>query len=225
MKEKGLVENALLFLPAKYRRYSFALTSLEKFGITKKQIVFLRRKSNIKVKEATFATTAEWHPAALHKIREILLQAPKKTNLDLGKKIYISREKQVLRFVENEKEVVALLEKYGFKKIITETLSYEEQISICSNAEYLVSPHGAGLTNLLFMPKNSSVLELTVDLTRFRPFLTEYHRLSSMLDIRYFNQACEMGPNSTLKDSHQASLVVDLTKLEKNLQLMLKNDR
>jgi hypothetical protein len=33
-----------------------------------------------------------------------------------------------------------------------------------------------------------------------------------------------MGPNSRLKDFHQSSLVVDLEKLEKNLQLMLKND-
>jgi capsular polysaccharide biosynthesis protein len=128
-----------------------------------------------------------------------------------------------LRFVENENEVVALLEKYGFKKIIAEKFSYDEQIAICYKAKYLLSPHGAGLTNLLFMKENSSVLELA-SAPSSQKLVTDYYKLASMLNINYFYQECEMAESSKVKDFHHASLLVNLEKLEKNLKLMLKND-
>lgn len=219
LKEKGLIENSLLFLPKKYQKYKFALPSLEKFGIKKNQIVFLPKKSNIKVSELALASASQQHPIAFQEISRILKSAPK-TDLNFGDKIYISREGQVLRFVENEKEVVDLLEKYGFKKVIIDKFSYDEQIAICAKIKYLVSPHGAGLTNLLFMSKGASVLEMAAKPYPFKP-TTDYYKLASMLGIKYFYQECEMGENSTKKDFHQASLVVDLEKLEKNLKLMI----
>lgn len=222
LREKGLLENSLIFLPKKYQRYKFALPSLEKFGIKKNQIVFLRRKSNIKVKELSFATASQQNPIAFQELRKILT-AGVKNQPDFGSHIYISRDGQVLRFVENEKEVVALLEKYGFKKAIMEKFSYDEQIAICSKAKYLVSPHGAGLTNLLFMPENSAVLEMASKPDTQKP-TTDYYKLAPMINIKYFYQECEMGESSTKKDFHQASLVVDLKKLEKNLKLMLGNE-
>lgn len=222
LKENNLIENSRFFLPIKYKRYKFALPSLEKFGIKKSQIVFLRRKSNIRVSEVAFVKAAQNHPVAFNKIHDILLKDVKKTELDFGDKIYISRAGQVLRFVENEDEVAKLLEKYGFKKIIIDKFSYEEQIAICSKIKYLVSPHGAGLTNIFFLPKNSFVLEMASKPYEFK-LTTDYYKLASMLDVNYLYQECEMGPNSPVKDFHQGSLVVDLLKLEKNLQLMLKN--
>jgi len=223
-KEKNLIENSLLFLPKKYQRYKFVLPSLEKFGIKKDQIVFLPRKSNIKVAELAMVESSQQHPIAFQEISNLLKKDSKKTDLNFGNKLYISREGQVLRFVENEKEVVALLEKYGFKKVVIDRFSYDEQIAICSKAKYLVSPHGAGLTNILFLPNDAAILEMAT-----KPYnnklITDYYRLASMLGIKYFYQECEMGETSKVKDFHQATLVVDLEKLEKNLQLMLKNDQ
>jgi hypothetical protein len=222
LKEENLIENSLLFLPKKYQRYKFVLPSLEKFGIKKNQIVFLRRKSNIKVSELVFVTMSQHYPSAFQKIRKTSLQNQKST-LDFGERIYISRQEQVLRFIENEEEVVELLSRYGFKKIIIEKFSYDEQIAICSKIKYLISPHGAGLTNLLFMPEKASILEMATSPDRIKP-ITEYYKLASMLGIKYFYQECEIGERSLVKDFHQGSLVVDLKKLEKNLQLMLKNE-
>jgi capsular polysaccharide biosynthesis protein len=223
LKEKNLIENSLLFLPKKYRSYKFALPALRKFGITEDQIVFLRRKSNIKVAEVSLVALYQQHPIAFNQLRQTLSLGAEKIDLNFGERIYISREGQVLRFVENEKEVEALLEKYGFKKLIIDKFSYDEQIAICAKIKYLVAPHGAGLTNLLFMKENSSVLEMATKPYDYRP-VTEYYRLASTLKIKYFYQECEMGLNSKVRDFHQASLEVDLQKLEKNLQLMLKND-
>ena len=221
LKEKNLIENSLLFLPKKYQRYKFALSSLEKFGIKKNQIVFLRRKSNIKVAELPLIDASKQHPAAFQKIRKILTNDVK-TVPDFGPKIYISREGQVLRFVENEEKVVELLSSYGFKKIIIDQFSYDEQIAICSKIKYLVSPHGAGITNLIFMPEGSSVLEMA-SRPHVNTTVTDYYKLASMLNIKYFYQECGMGSSSKVKDFHHASLVVDLEKLEKNLKQMFSD--
>ena len=222
LKNENLIENSLFFLPKKYKKYKFVLPSLAKFGVKKEQIVFLARKSNIKVSEVALVKAAQNHPVAFNEIRNILLKDVIETNLDFGDKVYVSRAGQVLRFVENENEVVNLLEKYGFKKVIIDQFSYDEQIAICSKVKYLVSPHGAGLTNILFLPEKAFILEMASKPYEFR-LITDYYKLASMLNVNYLYQECEMGQNSPVKDFHQGSLVVDLEKLEKNLQLMLNH--
>ncbi len=221
LQEKNLLENSLLILPKKYLRYSFTLPSLAKFGITKNQIVFLPKKSNIKVAEVPLITQPHQHPAMFRDIRNTLLSDLLKTDFNFGEKIYISREKQVLRFVENETEVVTLLEKFGFKKIIAEDFSYDEQLAIFSKAKFLVAPHGAGITNILFMQKGGAILEMTTP-QKPESFNKDFYTLASMLDLKYFYQQCAIGPNSRVRDHHQSSLVVDLERLEKNLKLMLQ---
>ncbi len=220
LKEKNLLENSLLFLPKKYQSYPFALASLEKFGVTKNQIVFLRRKSNIKVAELPLISIPSQHPELYKKIGETLTTKTKNSDLGFGNKIFISREKQVLRFIENADEVWSLLNQYGFKKIIAEEFSYDEQIAIFSEAKYLVAPHGAGLTNVIFMKKDSFVLEMTTP--QIRPkFNKEFYALSSMVGLKYLYQKCEIGASSKVKDFHFGSLLVDVKELEKNLNLML----
>jgi capsular polysaccharide biosynthesis protein len=218
LKEEGLIENSLLFLPKKYQRYKFVLPSIIKFGIKPEQIVFLPKKSNIKVKELPLITVSRQHPQLFRKLRETLTRDAN-SHQGFGEKVYISREGQVLRFVENEKEVVELLEKYGFKKIIIDKFSYDEQIAICNKAKYLISPHGAGITNVLFMKEGSAVLEMTTAQPNY--FNGDYYVLASMLGLRYFYQECKMGKSSKIMDCHHANLEVDLKVLEKNLQLML----
>ena len=75
-------------------------------------------------------------------------------------RIYISRERTTARRVLNEDELVPLLSERGFVKYNLEDLSIEEQIKLFHDAEAVVAPHGAGLTNLLFAPERTPVLEL-----------------------------------------------------------------
>lgn len=224
LQEQNLVKDSLLALPKKYKKYKFVLPALEKIGIKKEQIVFLPRKSNIKVNELALVKIQQQNPAAFNKLREILTKNKKETNFDFGDKIYISREGQVLRFVENEIEVVNLLEKYGFKKLVIDNFSYDEQIAICTEIKYLVSPHGAGLTNILFMKEGSYLLEMATKPDE-RKLLTDYYKLSSFLNINYLYQECLCGERSQVKDFHHGSLSVDLEKLEENLKLMLEHGK
>jgi hypothetical protein len=221
-KEKGFFKNYYLILPKKYLSYPYALKSLEKIGFPVEKIVFLRRKSNIKVNElAIIKNFTHQNPEAFNQIREILA-IKKNYSISYGSNIYISRSKQVLRFIENEEEVMKVLEKFGFKKVIMEDYSYQQQIEISSQAKFLISSHGAGMTNIMFMEKNSYLLELATKPYPSKP-VTDYFKLSSMLNINYLYQECDCGERSKIKDFHHGSLVVDLGKLEKNIKFMLNH--
>lgn len=220
LQEHNLIDNSILLLPKKYQKYDFAMNSLKKFGIKENQIVYLRKKSNIKVKELPLITVTRQNPLIFRKIRQILTTNP--IDLDFGEKIYISRQGQRFRFIENEEDVTNLLQKYGFRKILAEDFSHDEQISILSKAKYLVSPHGEGLTNLMFMKDGSNILEIATP-QKQQNFNPDFYALASMLNLNYFHQVCQVGPNSYHKqDFHHGSLVVDIEKLEKNIKLMLQ---
>lgn len=75
------------------------------------------------------------------------------------RKIYISRSLRG-RGPDNEVEVEALLRREGFDIIHAELLSISEQASMFSSARYIVAPHGAGLTNLLYTRPGTKLIEL-----------------------------------------------------------------
>jgi hypothetical protein len=75
------------------------------------------------------------------------------------KNIYISRRKARKRRVRNEPEVIEFLAARGFECHVLEDLSFEEQVRLFHQANVVVAPHGAGLTNTIFSGR-IRVLEL-----------------------------------------------------------------
>jgi capsular polysaccharide biosynthesis protein len=130
-------------------------------------------------------------------------------------RVYISRERARRRRIVNEVEVIHVLRRHGCEVIHAEDLSFADQIRIASQARYLISNHGAGLTNMLFMRPGSSVLELR---HRLDSINNCYFTLSSALDLRYWFQACD--PIRALDDVHTADVVVNVAELDKNLSAM-----
>jgi hypothetical protein len=71
-------------------------------------------------------------------------------------RIFISRvatERGKLRCILNENDLFDRLKLYGFKKYILEHLSIQEQIELFYDAEFVIAPHGAGLSNIIFSEK------------------------------------------------------------------------
>ncbi|AFY82098.1 tetratricopeptide repeat protein [Oscillatoria acuminata] len=75
-------------------------------------------------------------------------------------KLYISRRKAKVRRFINEDEISTLLEFYGFKTVILESLSVQEQITLLAGAKTIIAPHGAGLTNTIFCQPGTQLLEI-----------------------------------------------------------------
>jgi hypothetical protein len=78
---------------------------------------------------------------------------------DNSRRLYISRRNASARRVRNEEALMNRLRPLGFQRYDLETYSLPKQIQLFEEAEFVVAPHGAGLSNLLFS-KNTKVLEL-----------------------------------------------------------------
>jgi capsular polysaccharide biosynthesis protein len=77
------------------------------------------------------------------------------------RRLYVTRgNAKHTRRVENEAELVDALAPMGFEVIDPGALSPAEQVRAFAEAEYIVGPHGAGLTNLAFATSGAAVVEL-----------------------------------------------------------------
>ena len=138
-----------------------------------------------------------------------------------SRRVYITRRGEPLRRVENENQVVDVLTGYGFETIDAAELSFCDQIRLFAQCEALVSVHGAGLTNCVFMPPGRRVLELYRELTPDAPVMNAtYWHLCRAADLRYYYQFCRHGHNAG-GDVDRINIIVDTKKLRRNVEMML----
>jgi capsular polysaccharide biosynthesis protein len=155
------------------------------------------------------------------------------TNNDGPKKIYLTRSKRGVRCAENEMDVLDLLSKYGYSSVSFEDLSIWEQIVLMNQTTHLISIHGAGLSNLMFMQPNSCVLELINRPYAHAEYTFPFWKLANTVDLNYFMQLCDVvnehdaklsfGKNKGGKDEIylvNTNLIVDLKLLELNVKSM-----
>lgn len=162
--------DAILVLPKNYLKIDYMMKSLAAFGFNNSNIKVIPKKSHLRVKNLAFIPCINlgipgyYDFLKLQEVPQTLVsyhQENLKTNF--GDKIYISRnnpKNNVLRKVENEEELRAMLTKHGFKTVYMEKFSFLEQISIASNAKFVVASHGAGIANLLFSGTKCTLFEL-----------------------------------------------------------------
>jgi hypothetical protein len=120
-------------------------------------------------------------------------------------------------FRPHQERIVQTIRAHTKAKILYHTCGSVQQVKIASAARYLISNHGAGLTNMLFMRPGGSVLELRHNTDRINNC---YFTLASALNHRYFYQTC--APENRDEDPHNANLFVDVAALRANLKLMLQ---
>jgi hypothetical protein len=135
-----------------------------------------------------------------------------KFNLDSKELKYtlISRSKSS-RGLKNEDQLYKMLSKYKFKKYYFENLPYLEQIRLCYNSKIVIGVQGSGLTNLIFMKKNSNLIEMTNSFIK-NPVIK---LLCKIKKINYFNIPFSVN-NSDL------SGFVNVDLVEKKVRALLK---
>jgi hypothetical protein len=88
--------------------------------------------------------------------------------------LYVSRNKDAKqRRVINEDALLPIFKDHNFQIVHMSELHVKEQIELFSKADFIVSPHGAALSFLLFCNQNVSVLE-------FMPINKEARHFSHM---------------------------------------------
>lgn len=156
--------SATVVLPkirSRFQSESLALLGLDRLRTIPMDSIGLMHCENVFVPILP-QTTGQVHPKVREVLRTEFHNAMVDTSPIRSKRVYISR-RQGTRSVLNEEDLLKLLIPLGFNSVCLEELSLVEQISLFSQAEFVVAPHGAGLTHILFLPANASVVELFSD--------------------------------------------------------------
>jgi capsular polysaccharide biosynthesis protein len=206
------LDDLMLMLPAGFENFEFVKSSLKAFEV--KRVEFIQAAEVLHCRNLLMPThtapSGHYNEELIRGVRSVLLSAYGETTQD--ERIYVSRQRASKRKIVNEDVVSVVLRKFGFQIVCAEELSFEQQVRMFSRARYVVSNHGAGLTNILFMKEGGSVLELRHHSDRINNC---YFTLSSALNLNYFYQTCQT--TNDARDPHTADLLVDLEELEKTL--------
>ncbi|MCS6821525.1 MAG: glycosyltransferase family 61 protein [Microscillaceae bacterium] len=196
-----------VLLPKRFEKYPYVQQSLQWLGY---QFYFFSQKVFIKelLLPSHTAPTGNYNHFVINKLREKFLANRKST---LHRKVYISRAKAHKRKILNEQAVIEILQNYGYEIHFFEDYSLEKQIEIMSQTKFLISIHGAGLTNMLFMPQGGQILELRTENDMHNNC---YFSLASDLGHDYYYQLNK----SCAKDTQNSDIQVDIEILKKNLE-------
>lgn len=214
---KDIWKNTKILLPDSYKA-SFYLETLKLLGI--ENVEYLKKNVVYKIPHLIFPTvTAQqqsYRPELIREVSGFFLNATADTLSPIqNKKIYVSRANAERRKIINEAAVVAVLTLNGFTSVILEDFTFAQQVQICHQAEVLISIHGAGLTNIMFMRPKSKVLELR---KHDNGAMNYYYNLASVAELQYFYQFCTSDkPELSVM---YADIYVDIEELKNNLQLM-----
>lgn len=90
------------------------------------------------------------------RIRGAVLQSDTDTD-SRPRRLYVSRADAADRRVRNEDVLMRTLDDYGFDRIVPGERSFAEQVRLFADAEIVLGPHGAGLTNTIFATETTLV--------------------------------------------------------------------
>jgi len=94
-------------------------------------------------------------------IRELMFRGYGLAPGPASRRLYVNRSDTRKRRIVNESEIWPLFAARGFESISAAALSFQEQVSLFSQAQIVAGPHGAGFANLLFAPKGTRVIEIS----------------------------------------------------------------
>lgn len=189
-------------------------------GIHRERVQPMTPEMGILVKTGLVATGEQDLDCRLGEIgRQIGQNLLKEAGLEPGEaeRVYISRRSNPKRPLKNERVVEAILGDLGFQIVLMEEESFERQIAIVRGAKVVVAPHGAGLTNLLFAPAGTTVIELFPKAYP-SPLFWE---LSHLCGHRYYPLVGEMTDTADLARQETFEWEVDCDRLRELLRRVL----
>ncbi|GFE64894.1 hypothetical protein KIN_19680 [Litoreibacter roseus] len=151
LKDRGQLTD--LVLPEK--RPQTVDDSLRMLSIDPEDCAVLPLNAVLYAKTLTLVENDRFDPALLNATRAAL--APTRTPT---RRIFISRKAAKGRKLIEEEQLMPVLTEAGFETVVMEHLNFAEQIDLMSETAVLLAPHGAGLTNMLFCPIGTRVIEM-----------------------------------------------------------------
>jgi capsular polysaccharide biosynthesis protein len=213
-----------LILPDHYGHADFIMGSLEPFRIQK--IFFIPEGKSVLVNNLCLPQIKPvcdsfnvFHLRQVRKFYTDYVLNEKRVIVPAAGRVYLSRELAGRRNIINEEEVLQVIKKYDFQVFYPEKWTFLEQVAYFSKIKFLIGTHGSGLTNILFMSRGSSLLELHKDKTNELNHPSPlFWYMSHGLDIKYYQQLCDTYGK---EDYFTGDYLVDAEMLGINIRSML----
>ncbi len=130
-----------------------------------------------------------------------------------SRRLFIMREAKSSdgRQIDNQDELTAYLQRYGFECLQPEKYSVAEQAQIFSEASVVVGAHGAALSNIMFSRTGTVVIEF------YGAHLAPcFWAISALCDLRYFHHYCGNKDNAAhgTAVARSGNLTVPLSEVE-----------
>jgi capsular polysaccharide biosynthesis protein len=144
----------------------FQKDSLKALGVLPEHCLFQNHNTESKVERLWFPTAsghseqAAVSPVIAKLLSKAFVSKLGSHNSKAGRRIFISRASAHHRKLINENELTAHVAKLGFDIVYAEKLKFSEQVKLFSECAVVLAQHGAGLTNILFVPEHCKVLEI-----------------------------------------------------------------
>jgi len=106
------------------------------------------------------------------------------------RRLFVGRRDASRRRLANEDQCAEYAARYGFETVSLDGRSVAEQAQLFAEAAFIIAPHGAALTNVLFATAQASVLELLPPrppavVPVHAPILTAFREICAHVGCRY----------------------------------------
>lgn len=218
---KEISDQMILLLPPKEKLSSFVLDTLEIFKF--KDIIHIPDQKSVMVRTLCLPsqkpTMDRYNAVGLLDLNNMYLNRLIHKGIQANApkdRVYISRKNARWRRIVNEDSVIELLTTFDFVVVDTEKLTFYQQVALFSNVKVLISSHGAGLTNMLFMRPGTTVFEFHKRKTNpIRHQNVLFWRMADAMGHNYYHQICE--PTDHNEMFFTADISVDIDSLERCL--------
>jgi hypothetical protein len=208
--------NAVLLLPLELEEINYVRNSISCVQNLKLELV--PKNHHIFVKNYIFQQVRPWtskfFPEDIFAVRSFF---DVKENKKANKRIYISRSKAKRRKIINESEFETYLLAQNFEIVHFEDLSISQQVNLMSETEIVISLHGAGLTNCMFMQPQSNLIELIPEVEKLKDFRFPFWRISSIVGLRYYSLFCETKSTEEI-DLYDRNIIVSIKEIHNILE-------
>jgi hypothetical protein len=135
----------------------FVRQALDMLAIDPRKVVSLTRTPHVRCEHAVFgqylSEVVYPHRLATQLVRELF-----PASVYTGRRLYVERAAH--RRVINDVAAREVMAKFGFETVRSESMSILDQARLFGSAEAVVGTHGAGLSNLIFCPPGTKVIEM-----------------------------------------------------------------
>ncbi len=170
-----------VLIPDSFMKYDYIMSSLNKLKIN---YLIYEHDQKYKINELLISShVADSGNYKKENITELAKSFKTEQNMKNLKKIWVSREKSKHRKIVNEVNIKDILLKYNYEIFYPEDHDYLDQISLFSNAKVVAGLHGGGLTNIIYAPRDTILLEVRRESDDLNNC---YFTLASELDMKYF---------------------------------------